>query len=234
MRISGSREGTHTWNEISSQGEVWKRVLEEQSRSAVVKEILDGSARRRRWVFIGCGTSYYLAEAAAVSWSTLTGQPAIALPSSEVLLFPELIRSEGEDVQTVAISRSGRTSETVRAAAALKSELRLPVIGISCEAGSKLEATCDKTIVLTACDEQSTVMTRSFTSMLLSLQLLGAQRGGKVGFVEELQAMAGKFAASFGEWAEAMERLVAAHTFADFVFLGQGGFHGIAREAALR
>jgi len=234
MRISGSREGTHTWNEISSQGEVWKRVLEEQSRSAVVKEILDYSARRRRWVFIGCGTSYYLAEAAAVSWSTLTGQPAIALPSSEVLLFPELIRSEGEDVQTVAISRSGRTSETVRAAAALKSELRLPVIGISCEAGSKLEATCDKTIVLTACDEQSTVMTRSFTSMLLSLQLLGAQRGGKTGFVEELQAMTGKFAANFGEWAEAMERLVAAHTFADFVFLGQGGFHGIAREAALK
>ena len=31
-----------------------------------------------------------------------------------------------------------------------------------------------------------------------------------------------------------MEAFVARHTFSDYVFLGQGPFHGIAREAALK
>jgi len=34
--------------------------------------------------------------------------------------------------------------------------------------------------------------------------------------------------------AEAIEAFVAKHSFADYVFLGQGPFHGIAREAALK
>ena len=234
MRMSESKQMSHTWNEIVSQGEVWKSVLEELRQNAAVKKILENCGNRHKWLFVGCGTSFYLAEAAAISWTMLTGQSARALPSSEVLLFPELIRSEGENIQAVAISRSGRTSETVRAAGLLRGELRAPTIGITCEGDSELEAICESTIALRASNERSTVMTRSFTSMLLSLQYLAARQGSKPQFIGELQKMAERCAPRIGALAEAMEAFVAKHTFSDFVFLGQGAFHGIAREAALK
>jgi glucosamine--fructose-6-phosphate aminotransferase (isomerizing) len=225
---------SHTWNEIRSQGDVWKSVLSELQQSAVVKEILESITRRTNWIFVGCGTSYYLAEAAATSWTMLTGRPARALPSSEVLLFPQLLRSEGRDVQAVAISRSGKTSETLRAAGILQRELHIPTIGITCEANSELAGICAQTIALKACDEKSTVMTQSFTSMLLSLQFLAARHAGKEPFIAELRDMAGRFAPKIAGLAEKIETFVVQHSFEDFVFLGQGAFHGIAREAALK
>ena len=43
-----------------------------------------------------------------------------------------------------------------------------------------------------------------------------------------------RFAPRIAVLAEQMEEFVARHSFDDFVFLGQGPFHGIAREAALK
>ena len=78
----------HTWNEILSQAEVWKGVLKMMSRSAPAERFIDTSTDRREWLFVGCGTSFYLAEAAALSWTLLTSLPARAIPASEILLYP--------------------------------------------------------------------------------------------------------------------------------------------------
>ena len=217
-----------------SQGEVWKKVLEELNRSAVVTDILRNSGRRQRYIFLGCGTSYYLAEAAATSWTTLTGHSTRAIASSEILLFPEMLRPEEQGACAVAISRSGQTSETLRAASVLQQELKIPTIGITCEAGSELEAICERTVVLTDCEEKSTVMTRSFTGMLLSLQYLASRLSGNSRFIEELRGMAEQFSPKIGILAGRIETFLAQKSFKDFVFLGQGAFHGIAREGALK
>lgn len=225
---------SHTWNEIASQGQVWSTVLDELSRNAVITSILRNSADRRRYLFLGCGTSYYLAEAAAASWTMLTGQPTRAMASSEILLFPEVLRVEAQDTCAVAISRSGRTSETLRAAGILQQELRIPTVGITCDAGSELEAICAQTILVAGCEEKSTVMTRSFTSMLLSLQYLACRFTDNSTFLDELRTMAQQFAPRVNVLAKEIETFLKQHTFADFVFLGQGAFHGMAREAALK
>src|SRR6516225_10096848 len=111
-----SYAASHTWKEIISQGQVWQDVLRSVSQSQPVADVLKQTKARNRWIFVGCGTSFYLAEAAAFTWMSLTGQPARAFPGSEVLLYPELLRAEGPDAQAVVISRSGKTSEAVRAA----------------------------------------------------------------------------------------------------------------------
>jgi glucosamine--fructose-6-phosphate aminotransferase (isomerizing) len=46
--------------------------------------------------------------------------------------------------------------------------------------------------------------------------------------------MAGQFATRIQPLADQIEAFVEERTFADYVFLGQGPFHGIAREAALK
>jgi len=225
---------SHTWNEILSQGSVWQSVIDDMSTSGVLETIVTAGKGKRQWIFVGCGTSFYLAEAAAISCTLQTGQPARAIPASEVLLFPSLLQAEAGDVQAVVISRSGRTSEAVRAANVLKKDLRIPCVGITCAQNSELERACDVSIVLRAADEQSTVMTRSFTSMLLALQVLAARRAGNLSFIDTLRSLAKQFAPRIPDLAAQMESFVAEHTFADYVFLGQGPFHGIAREAALK
>ena len=223
-----------TWKEILSQGSVWQSVLEELRTGAMLEGILASSSKKRTWVFIGCGTSFYLAEAAAMSWTLLTGLPARAIPASEVLLFPHLLQAEGAELQAVVISRSGRTSEAVRAATALKKDLRIPTVGITCAQNSELQQASDSSIVLRAADEKSTVMTRSFTAMLLGLQALAASRAGNQQFLKELRAMAEQFTPRIRALAGEVETFVARQSFGDYVFLGQGPFHGIAREAALQ
>jgi glucosamine--fructose-6-phosphate aminotransferase (isomerizing) len=225
---------SHTWNEILSQGKVWQSVIDETCGSQVVEKILTANSAKRKWIFVGCGTSFYLAEAAASSWTLLTAQPARAVPASEILLYPQLLLAEGPDVQAVVISRSGRTTEAVRAANALRKDLQIPAIGITCTKNSALEQACDASIILRAADDQSMVMTRSFTSMLLSLQILAARHAGNSEFIDNLRTMAERFAPRILPLAKQLEAFVAEHTFADYVFLGQGPFHGIAREAALK
>lgn len=226
--------GAHTRNEILSQSAVWRQVLEHLSQNGNVEQILQGTQERRDWIFVGCGTSFYLAESAAKSWTLLGGQRARALPASEVLLFPQLVQTEGSGLQAVVISRSGSTSEAVRAANLLSRELNVPTLGITCTGSTALERVCDSTIVLQAANEKSTVMTRSFTSMLLALQYLAARRVDNAKFIESLGQMAKQFATRIDSLAEAFHGFVTKHSFADYVFLGQGPFHGIAREAALK
>ncbi len=223
-----------TWNEILSQGAVWKSVINELGQSASVENMLTSSRKAQSWLFVGCGTSFYLAEAAATCWTILTGQPARALPASEVLLYPVLTSGQNSDVQAVVISRSGHTSEAVRAASALKRELHFPTIGITCANKSALEAECDGTLVLAAADDKSTVMTRSFTTMLISLQYLAARYSGNAEFIQSLQVMANQAEPLIHSLAAKIESFVNTSSFADYVFLGQGPFYGIAREAALK
>jgi hypothetical protein len=89
---------SETWREILSQGQVWQTVLQEMSQSASVEKILATLSKRKEWFFVGCGSSFYLAEAAANSWTLLTGQRARA---SEVLLFPQQIQMESAESQAV-------------------------------------------------------------------------------------------------------------------------------------
>ncbi|HEY2117711.1 MAG TPA: SIS domain-containing protein [Candidatus Acidoferrum sp.] len=230
----GQHPGSHTWNELISQGEVWQAVLSQLDSSSTVETILTSCRKSSEWVFVGCGTSYYLAEAAALSWTTLTGQRAMALPASEILLFPKSIQAGGKGTQAVVISRSGKTSEAVRVARVLVRQLHVPTIGITCAQGSPLEKECDRTIILQAADEQSTVMTRSFTSMLISLQYLAARHANNRAFVEQLAKAAQHISQHVHKIALDIERFVADHSFDDYIFLGQGPWHGIAREGALK
>jgi glucosamine--fructose-6-phosphate aminotransferase (isomerizing) len=186
------------------------------------------------WLFTGCGTSFYLAEAAASCWTLLTGQPARAVPSSEILLFPQLVQLGDADLQAVIISRSGTTSEAVRAADILKKKHKVPTLGVTCAPGSELAKTCDLTISVPSADEKSMVMTRSFSSMLLAIIELAAECAGNKTIPDALRKVAGALVSGMQGWNEKIERFVTERTFEDYIYLAQGPFFPIAREAALK
>ena len=166
--------GANTIAEILSEPATWKVCLEHLQQSPTLQTLNDNLPRNIEWVFIGCGSSFYLAQAASASWSILTGEKSRAVPASEVTLFPQLFPAP---CQPVLITRSGHTSEVLQAAEYLETKLRLPTLAITCGTATPIEKIASHCITLPFADEKSTVMTRSFTSMLLTLQSLAAIRG---------------------------------------------------------
>jgi glucosamine--fructose-6-phosphate aminotransferase (isomerizing) len=228
---SNLNPGEHTIAEILSEPETWRSCLAALDKTAELRDLSGKLQRTVEWVFVGCGSSFYLAQIAASTWSILTGDAARAVPASEILLFPKTLPAS---CQIVLISRSGHTSEVIEAARYLKRERTTPTLAITCSTGTPLEEIATYTIRLSTADEKSTVMTRSFTSMLLALQSLAGFRAGALEFLtafHQLPAEAEKF---LPVAQKTVQSLVSSHTFADYVFLGQGPFFGVAQESMLK
>lgn len=225
--------GVHTLAEILSQPQCWAACLKRLESGETVPKIIQQFGASQEWVFVGCGSSYYIAMAAAASWAAITGTKARALPASELLLFPDLAFLGLKEFVPVLISRSGQTSEVLRVAQLLKKN-QVPSLAISCASGEKLESMATTSILLPEADEQSTVMTRSFTSMLLALQYLAASLAGDGGFLQDLHRLPAVAQKVLADLPGKVRELVRQNSFFDYVCLGQGPYYGLASESALK
>ncbi len=178
--------------------------------------------RRDLLVFIGCGTSHYLAQTLA-AYANQAGRQAIAVPGAEWLNRPSLFWPEWTKTHVVAISRSGETTETVAAARHSRANGAF-VTGLTVEAESSLANNCDHIVASPTHPEEGIVMTASASLMLL----LGLQMIGRV------------LPASIVKSAETLARSLDAslparmHGRSHVVFLGGGPLYGIASEGALK
>jgi len=223
--------GANTISEILSEPATWKSCLEELESTGQLLSFNEKLAGDLEWVFIGCGSSFYLAQAASSTWSIVTGGKSRAIPASEITLFPQSLPLP---CQPVLITRSGHTSEVLQAAEYLEEKLNIRTVAITCAGGTPIEKKDSYLIKLLVADEKSTVMTRSFTSMLITLQLLAAIRGVRRDFVDALRSLPEQFAPRFVSIRATVKTLVDSNNFADYVFLGQGPFFGIAQESMLK
>jgi len=226
--------GAHSLIEILSQPECWTACLNELPEIISAQKIIETFSGAREWLFVGCGSSYYIALAAAASWTAITRQRARAIPASEILLFPELALAGSDKLAAVVISRSGRTSEAVRAAEVLEREKGIRCLGVTCTANEQLEGVVTRTIAVLPADEKSTVMTRSFTSMLLALQYTAASIAKDNHLVTGLKKMAGQAAPRLSELNPEIRKFVDDHHFADYIALGQGPYYGLSCECGLK
>lgn len=225
--------GHHSFEEIMSEPGVWATTLQELEENNRFAEVLKPLEETDEWVFVGCGTSYYVAQAAAWSWTAITGTRAKAVPASELLFYPDQVLGKGK-CQPVLISRSGHTTEVLMAADYLEKERNIRTLGISCATGQDLEKRVTSTLLLPAADEQSTVMTRSFSTMLLGQQALAGWAGNRKDFLEALKQMPGQAQRALERLQPRIEEFAGSNEFADYVFMGQGPFFGIASEGQLK
>jgi glutamine---fructose-6-phosphate transaminase (isomerizing) len=226
--------GKNTLAEILSQPQCWLDCLRALETDGQLERIRTQLAADAEWLFIGCGSSYYIAQAAAASWIALTGKRARAFPASELLLFPELTLAGTAICQPVLISRSGYTSEVLRAAEYLESNRDIRTLAISCATGQPLEKIASATLYLLSADENSTVMTRSFTSMLLGLQALAAVVAQNNEFTMALRRLPTLAQGVLGCISPRIQEFVGSMDFEDYVFLAQGPLFGLAAEAQLK
>jgi glutamine---fructose-6-phosphate transaminase (isomerizing) len=225
---------TTTLDEILSQPQCWTECLRALDQMEVIRKICTHLPPDGEWLFVGCGTSYYIALSAAASFTTITGMPARAVPASEVMFFPDIVLGQRRTIVPVLISRSGKTTEVVKAAQYLEKERGIRTIAVTCHGDQPLAQISALPIVLEAAAEKSTVMTRSFSSMLMALQFLAASVAGKKLLLEELRQLPVRSAAMFERAPGLVREFVSRHEIEDYSFLGQGPFFGIANEAMLK
>ena len=94
MGHSISNSGAHTIAEILSEPRTWTQCLAALAGTGQLGALSEKLPKNVEWVFVGCGSSFYLAQIAAASWSLLTSGPSRAIPASEILLFPKLLPSD--------------------------------------------------------------------------------------------------------------------------------------------
>ena len=182
-------------------------------------------------IVTGCGSTYYLALTAA-RLLRRAGRVALACPASELLLHPESICLPGRRYLLLSVSRSGSTTETVRAQEQFKAKAGGPVIAVTCDSGSPIAAGADFVIAIDAAQEVSVAQTRSFSSMAVVLQQLAASVAGQDQAASHaLPAACRHLLERYGDLAQSLGENGA---IAKFFFLGSDALYGIACEAMLK
>jgi glucosamine--fructose-6-phosphate aminotransferase (isomerizing) len=233
-RSASRAAGQHTLEEIFSQPAIWAETARQLEQQDTLERLSRTFSAESPWLFVACGSSYYLSQLVAAVWTKYFSILCTAVPASEFLFAPEETLRRTGTRQAVLVSRSGETTEILRAAELLKSHAEIRTLGVTCNAGGPLEKLCTQTLKLTWADEKSTVMTRSFTSMLLAFQRLGARLANRSEFAGVLDGLPGKVQPWLEENAAKIQAFAAKWRFADYVFLGQGTHYWLAQEAALK
>jgi glucosamine--fructose-6-phosphate aminotransferase (isomerizing) len=168
-----------TLKEILSQPSAWKAMLKELEQQADNLKSIWKPGETQEVIFTGCGSTYFLSRTAAEIFKGETGVLASAYPASDLLLFPDLTMTKDVARALVSISRSGETSETLRATDQFCSRNHGPVITISCYENSSLVKKATVSLLAKEAHEKSVAQTRSFTSMLVAVTGLAALLAGR-------------------------------------------------------
>lgn len=224
--------GSHTWEEITTQPQAWRATLDRFAADQAGLEGFLGAVDYDQVLVIGCGSTHYLALTAAATLRQRAGVRAHALPASELWLFPGSI-SPGRTL-LLAVSRSGATTETVRAIERFQEAGAGPVLAVTCYPQSPLARGADFALVAPEAQEESVAQTRSFTSMVLLTQALAATLAGDGAMLERLWRLPDALGQLMDRLGSLPERLARDDGIDRYFFLGGGAFYGLACEAMLK
>lgn len=220
--------GQTTWSELVSQPDAWEDLLARIDADRDVPAIDLSSFDEV--LLVGSGTSYYLAMAAADWMRRRHALPVRAVPSCEVMLdADERVVASGRRRLVVAVSRSGESSELVRAVEAMRAGGAF-ALGVSCVAGSTLLRIADRPLLISEGREDGLVMLRSFTAMLIALQYLTGTSADR----DALRSLPAIGRLLLDEQGDALGALARRRSFDRFVFLGSGPSYPLAHEAGLK
>ncbi|MGI6578983.1 MAG: SIS domain-containing protein [Saccharofermentanales bacterium] len=160
--------GKNTIVEIHQQVSILKLVSENiKEIEKIVKEVF--TFKPEQVIFIGCGTSYYIAASASAYFQRKTGILARHLSCFELELHSDIYIGNKRTI-VVPFSRLGSTSEVISVVKKVKLIKNVKVLAISCDEYSYEYN--DQVILCKNISEKSIVMTSSFTAMLYTAMLM--------------------------------------------------------------
>jgi fructoselysine-6-P-deglycase FrlB-like protein len=232
----------HTLREISQQPITW---LETATRvvgrlpllQAVLQDAGVGTSQGAL-VLTGSGSSVYAGECLAPALQPALGMSVSAVPAGHILTHPEASLPPHGPFAVVSLARSGNSPESCAVVDSLLSEPRACHLVITCNGQGTLATGYGshprvRTVVLDdKTNDQSLVMSSSFTNMVLAGALLGSAREPEAYAARARQAARGA-AHVLKTSADALAG-VARRPYASAVYLGSGCRLGAAHESSLK
>ncbi|MFF0464670.1 SIS domain-containing protein [Streptomyces mexicanus] len=197
---------SHVEDELTSQPQCWARVAADAAghRAAL-------PAPGERVAIVGCGTSYFMAQAAAALREGAGQGETDAFAASE---FP---RGRSYD-RVLALTRSGTTTEVLELLGQMKGRTR--TTAVTADPDTPVMKAADDVVVLDFADERSVVQTRFATTALTLLRAhLGLHTDAVV--ADARTALAEPLPEGLVDCTQ-------------FTFLGRGWTVGLANEAGLK
>ncbi|HET7304251.1 MAG TPA: sugar isomerase [Segeticoccus sp.] len=191
--------------EIASQPACWERAAAVAASSAAALP-----AAGERVAVVGCGTSWFMAQAYAALREAAGQGETDAFAASEMPLARQYDR-------LVALSRSGTTTEVLGLLGEVRG--RIPTVALTAAPDTGIRELADGLVELAFADEESVVQTRFATS---ALALLRASLG------EDLAPVAADAQAALEQPVDELAALD------QITFVGTGWTVGLADEAALK
>lgn len=224
--------GHHTLAEIGRQHEAFaisRKCFPEFAK--VVEEVKKEGFNKI--LFMGCGTSYFLAAAACAYFAKYNDITCDYLASFEFFKNTEYYVKPNDKVLLVPFTRVASTTETM---VSIKKGVALPNV-------KSLQITCDDfsyqystwSLYIPDMHEDSIVMTSSFSTMLYTAMFFAAEMSGSQEVLDQLEKLPEDAAENIRDYAEKMEALAQKYTdMKVFIGLGSGIHYGLAGEASIK
>jgi len=228
------RAGEYTGREILSQPETWAATLKNVQAQAEALRDFSRAGRYESVIFTGCGSTYYLSLASAALLQEVTGISARGLPASEIWLYPRSAYVADRRTLLVAVSRSGETTETLRACESFLSNFQGSLLTLSCYPGKPLTTLGAMNLVFPEGQEESVAQTRAFSTLYLATVALAALWGERHDLMAELDRLPEAGRRLLSDYDSLAHHVGQDATLDRFYFLGSGPRYGLACELSLK
>lgn len=183
-------------------------------------------------IFLGCGSSYSIGEACAQNTITGLGRLAASKTAGEVLIHAERYRTLFENAILVVITRSGETSEILRALDVIKKMTSVKVVSLTCKKGSPLGKQSDIVLEMPWAFDNSVCQTRSVSCLYFSWVYIINKLTNNQAVLSDLQKVIDSGDAYLNQWEDQLKE-IAQGSWNHVVVLGDAEIAGVCEEGAL-
>jgi glutamine---fructose-6-phosphate transaminase (isomerizing) len=227
-------QGKFTREEIYSQPESWKSALEVLTKQHIFIQDLSQNEKYTQVIFTGCGSTYYLSLAAAALFQQMTGLPTRAFPASELWLYPGSSYISSGRTLLIAISRSGETTETIKACQVFNSREKDSLMTIVCYPDSQLAKLGMLNLIFPSGMEKSVAQTRAFSTLYLGTVGLCTLWSGQIDLFKKLDSLPRIGRRLINDYGTKAEQIGRNLNLDQVFFLGSGPRYGLACELNLK
>lgn len=182
--------------------------------------------------FLGCGSSFSVSKSLEAIYRNLSGKSSLSLAAGDLMLHTENYKTILENAVIVAVTRSGSTSEVLKAIEAIKALVPVRVIALTCVEGAPIVELSDVTFNMPWAFDASVCQTRTVSNLYLAGAILAAGIAKRNDVIEAAE----ETIAQLEDYATRIEPLflqLAKEKWDNAVVLADGEIGGIAEEGAL-
>lgn len=186
----------------------------------------------KKVIVFGCGSSYMLAKSAAFQLEQMAGIPAVAIAAGDYLVNKASYKKMIQGSSLISISRSGSTSEIIRAVRLAKDNGAADCLSVCARENAEIAAFSEYHLDLPWCYDTSVCQTRTVTNLYAALLMSVAvfcNDQELTGYLMQVPGAAEAYQIRF----DSVFEEIAGWNWKRGVVLADAGMAGIAEEGAL-